>query len=46
MKSKPISSMPGNSATLHIRTPRTNGIVSYTVGSQLSEARPGPVLPN
>lgn len=46
MKSKPLSSTPGNSATLHIKTPHTNGIVSYTEGSQPSEARPGPVLPN
>lgn len=48
MKSKPISSTPGNSAILHIKTSDTNGIVSYVSyieGSKLSKARPGPVLP-
>lgn len=40
MKSKPLPSTPGNSATLHIKTPDANGIVSYTEGSQLSKARP------
>lgn len=44
MKSKPLPSMSANSATLHIKTPDKNGIVSYTEGSQLSKARPGPVL--
>lgn len=46
MKSKPLTSMPGNSATLHIKTTPTNGTVSHTEGSQLNKARPGPGLPN
>lgn len=45
MKSKPLPSTPGNSAALHIKTSDTNGIVSYTADSQLSKARPRPVLP-
>lgn len=45
MKSKPLPSMPGNSAILHIKTPDTNGIVSYTESSQLSKARPRSALP-
>lgn len=45
MKSKPLPFTPGNSATLHIKTPDTNGTVSYTEGSQLGKGRPGPVLP-
>lgn len=38
--------MSGNSAAIHIRTPHTNVIISYTEGLHLSKPRPLPVLPH
>lgn len=46
MKSKLLASMPGNSATILIKTPHTNVIISYTEGSHLRKPRSMPVLPD
>lgn len=40
MKTKLLSSTPGNTATIHIKTPHPNVIISYREGVHLSQARP------
>jgi len=40
------SSTSKNSTAIHIKTPHTHVITSYTEGLHLSKPRPTPVLPN